>query len=839
MSSIRNGATTHVRFVGHDAAGLPVKRKQAHQACDTCRKRKKRCVHLDNAAAEETQTATPESTRSVRSTNQSGDDVSDAATQLLRFFSQVRDKPGQGDTGKDRPDQEGQQLETPPQFLGDLNPEGILAEATMTDTAKDKRPGVAVPRWTGSSKASSPHGEDGSPRSDHDLELDNDTSVRGFFLSVPQGDGTWAKVPVQDRAAMVLVRQLLSGVEIASTILPSQSEWQAMRDVYLRKIHPIFPIFERSTILELPKETNIRELVQAAVCLAASTDPDVHGHLKLGFPEQGAKVLVRRPVDYRTYSSAVADFINLRIKSRELPPIYNLQVMALTCLYWQPDKIHERSAPLTLFASLVSMVHSHGIHLELLGKGHPVDRTSTPGAGRQLFKCLYALDRLLAAFSGRPVFFHNEDLLDRPKPDPEDPPSFRLFMSLILLLDEVIEMYRPRPKVTYIDIPVYEHMALDVGAQGEPEVILTTLEVLYHAIGILSVRMSRQRFATSPEHDTQPRDNYQHLPPSSVNARRSHSADRILDVITGYKLSPMPFVPYALSLSLSVAYRKWRFSQLPMFRTRGKADFEKVHAAMQELCGVWGSARLSTELGNAVVKHLERGEALLRERAKNKGCICSNVSTVSNTSRRSGPEESGATLPNMNNPGARTRWLIEKPDIPSRPPSTAPRRSSSDETHTADKIDTTAIQSTPLCVSVANPSTWVPPQVSPFDNTPISVLDTPVSSSSTLVNHPAHHLPKTIFHNSSTATTTTHEGTAAASDHPERSFTPNTEVAPPHHNNSSGGGDMDLSQEDFVPSDSLIFDSWDPDLAQMFDYSFASNLDPGNPFGSCEYLGFT
>ena len=36
----RSGTPRTVKFVGHDAAGLPVKRKQVHQACLPCRKRK-------------------------------------------------------------------------------------------------------------------------------------------------------------------------------------------------------------------------------------------------------------------------------------------------------------------------------------------------------------------------------------------------------------------------------------------------------------------------------------------------------------------------------------------------------------------------------------------------------------------------------------------------------------------------------------------------------------------------------------------------------------------------------------------------------------------------------
>jgi hypothetical protein len=144
--------------------------------------------------------------------------------------------------------------------------------------------------------------------------------------------------------------------------------------------------------------------------------------------------------------------------------------MALTCFYWQPASPTERFEPLNLYAKLVSMVHTHGVHLGILASA--AAEGSVKGRGKRLFKCLYALDRLVGAISARPLMFHNVDLIQVPRPDAEDTPIFRLFMSLILLLDQVIEMYRPRPTVSCIDIPVFERMAIEAGAQCEPEILL-------------------------------------------------------------------------------------------------------------------------------------------------------------------------------------------------------------------------------------------------------------------------------------------------------------------------------------------------------------------------------
>ncbi|KAK4224103.1 hypothetical protein QBC38DRAFT_27285 [Podospora fimiseda] len=730
MANSNNGAgpSQPVRFVDHDESGLPVKRRQVARACEECRKKKKRCRHFSNgddadSNAPDVQPG-PEPKRqrshapSRSSTKPLDWDVSDAAVQLLRFFSQVHDKPTLSSPDGAQTSLETPQPERAPQFLGETNPQGILAEATMTADG-DKRIGVSIPVWAASdSRENSPPAENTPSGSVHNQEeRDGPPVTQNVRFAVSNGDGKW--VSVQDLTTSTLISQILSSVEFTAAILPSDSEWSRLRDIYLQKLQPIFPAFEESTLLDLPKETLVRELIQASVCLAVSTDPDAQGYLNLGDPQH------RRAVDHKEYSRVMANLINTRIRSPDLPVLYSLQILAVTCLYWQPDNIQERSGPSTLFSRLVSVVHIHGIHLA----GHKTGPGPSDNNGRQIFKCLYALDRLLSAFSGRPVMFHNDDI-ERPTWDNDDRPSFRLFMSLILLLDEVIEMYRPRPKLCYIDIPVYESMALDVGAQDEPEGILTTLEVFYHAIGVLSVRMGRDRFVAAPEQPGSSDQSYRHLPPSHVNARRSHSSDRILDVTSEYKLSPMPFIPYALSLSLSVAYRKWRFSKLPVFKTRGKADFQKVLAVLRDYSKTWGNAYLSVKLGDAVVKNLERGEAFLRWRYANK-----------NSSEA--PEGMTAATPGV-------------PITPTSVPS-------------------------PLTCLLNGP-------IYPAGPSSMSTLDHMQSFSGMVP-----------------------DAFPALS-----SFT--------------------LS-EDVSANDSLIFDSWDKNFTQMIDNSFASYLDPGNPFGSGQYLG--
>lgn len=437
-------------------------------------------------------------------------DASDAAAQLLRFFHHVSDSRVSGLNGPE-PTRPSQQLDTSPPFLGDLNPESILVEATIAAAEKpkaseadedkgggDEMPGVLSPA------TSSQHAAPSSPsKVPTDVEPSTLLEIPGSFGSVQPRDGMRSAVRVQDTTSFAILAQSLDNRMLAHKVLPTDAEWRALRDLYLEKIHPIFPIFEKSSLSDLPDEVELRELIKASVCLAAASDPEARSLLTFdqdtahwapadlaagrvrpadsskssngnedSRPNSASKS--RRIVPFEEYSHEMARFVNKRLtelrEKRQLPLIYEIHITAVACLYWQPADPKERFEPLCLFARLVSLAHTHGIHLELLNRAHADGQPAADGG--RLFRCLYALDRLLAAFAGRPVMFHNNDLIRAPSPDDKDPPAFRLFMSLILLLDQVIEMYRPNPKVSYIDVPVFERLAIEARAHCEPDSIL-------------------------------------------------------------------------------------------------------------------------------------------------------------------------------------------------------------------------------------------------------------------------------------------------------------------------------------------------------------------------------
>jgi hypothetical protein len=99
------------------------------------------------------------------------------------------------------------------------------------------------------------------------------------------------------------------------------------------------------------------------------------------------------------------------------------------------------------------------------------------------------------------------------------------------------------------------------------------------------------------------------LPSRANNSRRSLSADRITELVRdelGDHLSYMPIIPYAVSLSLSVMYRKMRYSQIPMFRERGLRAFDANTTLLKKLSGTFWCARTMGGMAEQVLQEMRK-----------------------------------------------------------------------------------------------------------------------------------------------------------------------------------------------------------------------------------------
>lgn len=105
-----------------------------------------------------------------------------------------------------------------------------------------------------------------------------------------------------------------------------------------------------------------------------------------------------------------------------------------------------------------------------------------------------------------------------------------------------------------------------------------------------------------------------HLPHPAVNARRSIAADRILYVVSQETVSDLPWVPYAISLALSVYYRKMRYSYVHMFRNRARTAFRNTVIVLRHWAERWTTARVMADLGDSVSKKLADAELKVKSR---------------------------------------------------------------------------------------------------------------------------------------------------------------------------------------------------------------------------------
>lgn len=124
--------------------------------------------------------------------------------------------------------------------------------------------------------------------------------------------------------------------------------------------------------------------------------------------------------------------------------------------------------------------------------------------------------------------------------------------------------------------------------------VTATIETLYHAVAILSCR---SKTWADPERS------------SMSYIRQSLSTSILSSTVTPdlrEQISLFPFVPYAISLSMSIAYREMRHSKLPFHRARSRAQFRVLCNALSKLSGIFWSASTTSDMGKKLLKEMGR-----------------------------------------------------------------------------------------------------------------------------------------------------------------------------------------------------------------------------------------
>ncbi|KAG7114191.1 hypothetical protein HYQ44_008893 [Verticillium longisporum] len=555
-----------VKFVESDPSGLPLKRKQVQQACESCRKRKKRCIHTEGDEDADVSKSPGSRTRNHDGTpNGQGDHgVIPSAHSSRRFVCDTNpeglfaEATGSDALGSKRGSR----------FLGDTNPEGMFAEVTHSDGATSTARNDEVGVW---------------------VSTRHDTSV------APESSNVTAPHPAipYDEILLPYVQ------EHCLTCVPPEREYRQLKKVYTRKIHPIYALVPDSAMTDNDSPANI--VLRQVISLAAATDPSMANYLRLS--NKGSEKL-----SFVEFSQALSGAVRTTLAtSLIVDRTVHIRALSMLSLYFQPSSLQESEVPAQFNAEAIH--HSQTLGLHLLRTGDPALET--------LFCAVWAVDKINAAAYGRPRLLHERDFAATLEECfSRQEPCFRLYLSISRWLDRTIDLYRPAASAhalgdlkPFVELPVLEPMIVEANALEVPTHLLATLEVFYHAVIILSCRLPR------PGAESHQSSYASSIPPAMANARRSLASERIAHAVKKEKLSPVPFIPYAVSLSLSVEYRKMRHSALPMFRARSRDAFKSSCELLKRFKNIFYSAKVTYGLGERMLKEMERAATTLVQEA--------------------------------------------------------------------------------------------------------------------------------------------------------------------------------------------------------------------------------
>jgi hypothetical protein len=347
-------------------------------------------------------------------------------------------------------------------FVGDLNPEGVFIEAISPTSARDlsNRGGVGV--W--------------------EIKSQSDESAN-FTDSSHLKNSPFTSILSQDPAVS---RVFLSHLhDQCLSCLPSAVDFNALQHIYLRKIHPIFPILSQIPY-DVDDISPSTVIIKQAICLAASMDPDAAPYLR--FLPDGLLLT------HRDFSHRLSNFMRL---AQDIGLITDKVVLIQSCailaFYVRPINPSEADLPALLSSRAVSYVQTLGLHLASNSAGNE----ST--VAESLFCAIWALDRLSAAFYGRPVLMHERDIgRDLDVCFKRQYPCFQLFLNVIRWLDKIICLYRPRVSSVKseltIEFPSFEDLILTAGATGEESSILGMSPSLWLDFSAQSISNDRGLF---------------------------------------------------------------------------------------------------------------------------------------------------------------------------------------------------------------------------------------------------------------------------------------------------------------------------------------------------------
>lgn len=289
-------------------------------------------------------------------------------------------------------------------FIGDLNPESMFFAATSPQMAMspgEDHVGIWIPR----------------------------KALAGFRKSLSSSGASQSPGP-DPLLANILLPYMQRQCQ---QLLPAAFHYASLYRIYLQEIHPIFPVIDLQTLDKSSSEQSPSTLlVKQAVCLAASTSPRAVRFLQLSSGNSEPP-----ETDSGNSASQLASAIRTSVDMGFVTdPVVVVQVLTTLAFFTQFSHQSNLSAEIT--ARAISHSQTIGLHLDV-----PSTRKNHEYLTR-LFCCVWVLDKLNAAFQGRPTMLHEQDFgrdLTRTLTSQEG--CFRLLLKIVSFLDAIIVLYRP------------------------------------------------------------------------------------------------------------------------------------------------------------------------------------------------------------------------------------------------------------------------------------------------------------------------------------------------------------------------------------------------------------
>ncbi|KAL3457731.1 hypothetical protein BJX64DRAFT_244307 [Aspergillus heterothallicus] len=519
------------------------RRTRALRACSRCQKRKKRCRHLDHENPNSSQSSTINSSDTPRTT--AGARASGRSHGELASRANVHSPSALRVSHIER-------------FVGDLNPEAAFRERVDAPNGRHHRDNVGL--WINAPINQSHEGNGG---------ISDTSSIGTESISKQCFD-----------PGSILHQRHLSALK-ACNRLPRLTR-EPLASIYFSRVNHILPLVEVE--LSSPGTFNRQPSVflERAVCLVAAKDKAASSHLRL---TPDGPLLTAREFCSDLYNGLVCAIDAALEPDRAT----RIRILALMSLHYEGYEGTEAAS--MHLCQAIHQAQTAGLHLERPNR-QPGDSLTN------LFWCLWTLDKVHASMGGRPVLLADRDIgIKRPDlTSGGSKTAFGVWFALSELLSSVISFYRPSANDTTgweADYPSFEEI---VGYPVQEDLdceTLALLELFYHAIGILSCRY---RPSNRPDGSR----------PSST--RQGLAAVRIYSLAAtefAQKLSPLPVVPYAVSLSMGVSYQQFRNSKLITHFDRAKNSLEACCTVLEDLSTSWYSAEAMARLGRKALRQIE------------------------------------------------------------------------------------------------------------------------------------------------------------------------------------------------------------------------------------------